>query len=170
MDNFQCEICNKIFKTSYILDTHKKTTKRCLKKQGLIVNTFQCEYCDKILTTNSRLNTHIQICKIKLKKEKENEEKIKEQFTQYEDFKEQIKQKDDMILKIKEQQVKDVKDVNEIRIDLNLKLKERDRYISKLEELLEKANQTIADIAKQPNTTNTDFEEETPLTVREKNR
>lgn len=146
MESFHCEICNKTFKTSYILDTHKKTSKRCLKKRGLTVTTFKCEHCDKVLTTNGRLNTHLQICKTKLKKDKENESKIKEQIIEYENFKEQIKQKDHIISELKEQ------------AEMNLKLKERekqkDEYIKELKEMLERANKTIAEIAKQPKTTN----------------
>ena len=124
----ECEFCNKTFKNSYILDTHKKTSKRCLKKQGLTVDTFKCDYCNKVLTTNSRLNTHLQICKTKLKKDKEenNKKKLDEKEEKYHN----------LLIQSRERE------------------KQKDEYISKLEELLNKANQTIAEIAKQPKTTN----------------
>jgi hypothetical protein len=148
MDNFHCEICNKIFKTLYTLDTHKKTSKKCLKKQGLTVETFKCEYCDKILTTNARLNTHLNICKIKVKKEKENDKKHQEQLKEYkENFEEQLKKKDEIIkLNIKEK--------NDLILQLKEREKQKDEYILKIELLLEKANKTIAEIAIQPKTTN----------------
>ena len=132
-----CEICNKTFKSSYILDTHKKTSKRCLKKQGLTVNTFKCDHCDKVLTTNARLNTHLQICKIRIKKEKENEIKIQEKLDEKDDHYE-----------------KQLKEFNELIIQLKEREKQKDEYISKIEEALANANQTIAEIAKQPKTTN----------------
>ena len=152
MDTFDCEFCHKTFKTSYILDTHKKTSKRCIKKQGLTVDTFKCVHCDKILTTNARLNTHLQICKIKLKKEQENDLKFKEKLKECEEkFQDQLKEQAIQF----QSQLKD----QSIQLHAQLRdqettLKEREKYIKELKEALDKANDTIADIAKMPKTTN----------------
>ena len=127
-NKYDCIFCLKSFKTKNTLEYHKQTAKFCLKKQGIINNTFKCNYCDKVLATHLRLTTHLNICKTKLKANFINEKREEE--------KEHLKDRDNLILQLK------------------VELKQKDEYISKLEESLEKANKTIADIAMQPKTTN----------------
>ena len=92
-----CQFCGKQFKTKYILDTHQKQTKFCLKIQEsqntnkIIVSLITCKFCDKNFSSRS-FNRHELTCKkkleflinektdenIKLKLKYQNDEKDKE--------------------------------------------------------------------------------------------
>ena len=92
-----CQFCQKQFKTKYILDTHQKQTKFCLKIQEsqnttkIIVSLITCKFCDKNFSSRS-FNRHELTCKkkleflinektdenIKLKLKYQNDEKDKE--------------------------------------------------------------------------------------------
>jgi hypothetical protein len=92
-----CQFCRKQFKTKYILDTHQKQTKFCLKIQEsqnttkIIVSLITCKFCDKNFSSRS-FNRHELTCKkkleflinektdenIKLKLKYQNDEKDKE--------------------------------------------------------------------------------------------
>lgn len=145
----ECQYCNKIFSVKSSLLHHQNTAKFCIKKRGIVDNeTYKCDHCSKLLSTQSRLNTHLKICKIKKNNEKRKEE-------------EKIANQEEKI----HSELKDEKDKNIFmskqleHYQLMLKDKDncisnKDEYISKLEELLERANKTIAEIAKQPKTTN----------------
>lgn len=133
-----CTFCDKTFKTKHTLEYHQQTTKFCLEKQGVINTTFKCNYCDKILTTQSRLNSHLNVCKSKMKADlsaEKNDEKYEMESL--------LKQKDAQL-----------KEYYESIIQYKEREKERDEYIKELKEMLEKANQTIAEIAMQPKTMN----------------
>jgi hypothetical protein len=136
----ECRYCQKKFKLSSTLLHHQKTAKYCIEKQGKINDDFKCDFCHKTLTTHNRLLTHLQVCKKKMNNDISNE-KDNEYRTRLEDkeklYEEKIKEQTELIIKLKERE------------------KQKDDYISKLEEALEKANQTIADIAMQPKTTTT---------------
>jgi hypothetical protein len=144
-----CNFCQKNFKTKATLDFHQKTNKSCLEKQGKKTNKeYKCDYCDKILSTNLRLNTHMEICKAKLKNiGDEKDEKIYKILKENEDYKIKI----DKLLQEKDD------NIEKVVLEYKIKLLEKEEYILKLEQMLEKANLTISEIAKQPKniTTNT---------------
>ena len=140
-----CNFCNKNFKTKSILLNHQKTAKYCLQKQGVRNDQYKCPYCYKSLSTNSRLISHINICDLKetkVKKEKDYREEIvkKEKYYKEEIAKKEKDYKTEIAKKDKEIGQKD----KEIEMDKKL--------INELKSMLEKANNTIAEIAKQPKT------------------
>jgi len=129
-----CIFCQKMFKNENFLKRHQSRSKSCLEKQGKNF-TCPCDFCGKTLSSKDALHTHFLTCKEKKKKEnieKQNlqEEKVKEQKKLYE---EKIKE----IKKSYEQKIKDQKEM-----------------IKKLENKIEKYENTIASIA-QKGTTNT---------------
>ena len=82
---YNCEFCDKEFKSKSNFNFHQKTTKYCLEKQGKEVNNEnECKYCKKRFTKKQNLYTHLEICNIKIidneenKKNKELENKLKE--------------------------------------------------------------------------------------------
>ncbi len=69
-----CENCKKTFKTKYTLNTHRKTSKKCLKLQNvnneeLLI--YKCTYCEKSFGTKQNFDNHENICRNKLIYEKE---------------------------------------------------------------------------------------------------
>jgi hypothetical protein len=141
-----CNFCNKTFVSKVVLINHQKTAKYCLKKQGKNNNEYKCEYCDKILATQLRLNTHINICKLKDKKvnkyislSEEKDEEIKKYISLSKEKEKEVK-KYISLSKEKEKELK--KYINESL--------SKDKIIEELRNLLEKSNNTIAEIAKQP--------------------
>ena len=127
-----CSFCDKQFKTKINLLTHQKTAKYCLQKQGIKNEQYKCPYCYKSLTTNARLISHINICDVKetkVKKEKNYKDEIAKKEKNYKD--EIAKKEKDIVERDKE-------------IEMDKKL------INELKFMLEKATQTIAEIAKQP--------------------
>lgn len=92
-----CNFCNKEFKTSTLLNRHKKNTKYCLQLQGITIEEkikkekkiFKCESCFKNLTSKRSYTNHLEICKtlkLQIIKDKHIEE-----------LKNEIKVKDDII-------------------------------------------------------------------------
>lgn len=122
---YKCDFCSKEFSTKTNLNTHQKTAKYCLQKQGLVLNNLKCDYCDKSFS-KQRINEHLLLCK------KQKDRYTEDIMKQYEDCKLKLLERDAQII-------------------------EKERQIKELKEMLEKANNTIAEIAKQPkiNTTNT---------------
>lgn len=157
----ECQYCNKQFSVKSSLLHHQKTAKFCIKKQGKLVNeTYKCVHCFKLLSTQSRLNTHLKICKIKMKEEKnKEEEKIVNQLkNQKENFQVELinelkNQEEKHQERMKDQEEKFIK-ISDLLKEREIQIQQKNEYISKLETLLEKANQTIAEIAMQPKTTN----------------
>lgn len=95
-----------------------------------VKNDSTCSYCTKNISSAYNLSIHLKNCKVKI------------------NFEEKINK---IIME------KDAK-INEITREKDIfyeKLKEKDIYISKIESLLEKANSSILDIAKQPKITHT---------------
>jgi len=100
-DDYKCDFCDKDFISKYSLNTHQKTAKYCLEKQGLI-SSFKCTDCNKTFGNKLRMNEHILICK-----------KSKEKYTddikkQYEDIKKQNDEYKNKLLE-KEIQIKYMK-------------------------------------------------------------
>jgi hypothetical protein len=169
----ECEFCKKQFSVKNSLNVHQRTAKYCLALQGKHADeVFSCDFCNKSFTLKQTYQEHLLICKTKnsleLNKKYQDyqscidqlksELKIKEfelktrddELKAYEfksqeldyykkQFDEQTQKNNDLMLMMKEQEIL---------------LKERERYILKIEESLHKANQTIAEIAMQPKTTN----------------
>ncbi len=131
----KCDFCNKEFKSTSSLNYHQKTAKYCLDIQGKeIGKEYKCEYCEKIFSTKQNLNYHNDVCK----ESKEQEiEKYKEYKNLYNNMKTE-NQTNKILLSERDSTIKSL-----------------EKQISELKEMLDKANQTIAEIAKQPkNTTN----------------
>ena len=125
--DYKCNFCDKDFISKYSLNTHQKTAKYCLEKQGLI-SSFKCIDCNKTFGNKLRMNEHILICR---KIKEKYEDNIKEQ---YEDIK---KQNDEYKNKL---------------VERDIQIIERDIQIKELRNMLENATKTIAEIAKQPKT------------------
>jgi len=175
-----CKFCNKNFTSKASLGKHQKTTKYCLQKQGIKNEEYRCEYCSKILSTQQRLNSHINMCKSKDKNDVEKcislyekkEEELKKYKSLLEEKEEELK-KYKFLLKEKEKEIEKEKDLKKYKSLWEEKEIEKERELnnykillseSKMESLmknkiieelksnLEKSNNTISDIAKQPKT------------------
>ena len=191
MEELSCNFCNKIFVSKQYLNKHQKTAKYCLEKQGIKNEEYKCEYCSKILSTYRRLNTHINVCK--LNKNEQNHKK-EEELNKYKCLSEQIEEelkKYKSLLKQKEEEFKKYKflsekkekeELNNYKILLSETKMEslmKDKIIEELKSNLEKSNNTISEIAKQPKIIHTnshndynydseDEDEKLPSTVYEK--
>jgi chromosome segregation ATPase len=128
-----CEFCNKTFLNIYTLNTHQKTTKKCLaiqgkmKQQFIIEEDLQCYICEKILSTKQTLNNHIMLCKEKnsnlintreIKKLQEENMKIK---LQYQNLKDLLQEKN-LQIKNKDIQIKELQ--NTVKEALNKALEQ----------------------------------------------
>jgi hypothetical protein len=146
----QCEFCDKIFKTCYILKNHKNTTKSCLLIQGKIQakepRKFNCTFCNKYFTANSSLKYHLSICKNKPNEELLSimEDKIKKEMSSVKRMVEQSSRKmeyklEDEIEKLQQSVISKEEHEAEIRIkdEHNKKLEER---IKELEEKVKHPN------------------------------
>jgi hypothetical protein len=147
IENIICEFCNKTFKNKSSLLVHQKTTKYCLEKQGLKIE-YKCEDCSKILSSNKRLLTHIDICKLKVKNElfmykslcdnkNKNKKEYKDKEKEYKDLLNQKEKEYKDLLNQKDREIIIYKDL----------LNQKDQY---MKNQLLTANNTIAEIAKQP--------------------
>ncbi len=122
-----CNFCEKNFKVKSTLIHHQRTAKYCLEKQGVSDSGFKCDHCDKILSTHPRLVTHLRSCKSKVAYICDNE--IEKQKLYYQN------------------------ELEKQKLYYETELKQKDEYVTKIENMLSKANDTIAEIAKQPTTT-----------------
>jgi len=71
---FTCEFCNKTFSNKNNLDTHKKTAKYCLKKQGKEIpekKKFMCDSCNNNFADKRNLEKHKEICASYIRKTEE---------------------------------------------------------------------------------------------------
>jgi hypothetical protein len=159
MTELNCEFCNKIFSTKSNLLNHQKTAKYCLIRQGKQNKKYTCDLCEKEFTINQTLQEHYINC---LKINYKHQERLKKKENEYQD---KLKEKDNLIIQLQEQiKQKEYdydlnnKQINDIVLQLRERETQKDEYISKIESLLAKANETIATIAMQPKTTtnNTD--------------
>ena len=147
IENIICEFCNKTFKNKSSLLVHQKTAKYCLEKQGLKIE-YKCDHCSKILSSNKRLLTHIDICKLKVKNElfmykslcdnkNKNKKEYKDKEKEYKDLLNQKEKEYKDLLNQKDREIIIYKDL----------LNQKDQY---MKNQLLTANNTIAEIAKQP--------------------
>jgi hypothetical protein len=59
----ECEFCKNIFSSKANLNSHQKTAKYCLEKQGKIESAlFKCKHCLKVLSSEKRLKSHYESC------------------------------------------------------------------------------------------------------------
>ena len=88
----ECEFCKTTLKSLSSLNYHKKTNKKCLEKQNIILTDkfIPCEFCNKTFTSQT-LKTHLLSCKNK--KEQEKDDLLKEKDDLIEEMK---KEKDEM--------------------------------------------------------------------------
>ena len=145
MDNSSllCEFCDKIFTSKASLSKHQKTTKYCLKKQGIKNEEYKCNYCSKILATQLRLNTHINICKLK-------DKKSNKYISLYEEKEEEMKKYIALSQDNEKEKEKELNDYKILVSELKMESLMKDKIIEELKNGLEKSNNAIFEIAKQP--------------------
>jgi hypothetical protein len=113
---YNCDFCNKEFKTVSSFNFHQKTAKYCLKKQGKENNDYECKSCNKIFSRKQRLETHNEICKSKLNDKNEitrqnlvQDKIIEEKESKIKELENIIKEKDKLVEE-KEFKNKELKD------------------------------------------------------------
>ena len=75
-----CQYCNSDLSTVGNLKVHQRTSKKCLKIQGISQDIkYSCDICNKNLSTKDNLQTHMYSC-IKKTKNIETEQKYNEQL------------------------------------------------------------------------------------------
>jgi len=148
IENITCEFCTKIFTNKSNLLAQQKITKSCLEKQGIKNEDYRCEHCSKLLSNHKRLLTHIDVCKLKTKNELS---KYKSLYENNDKKEKKCKQ----LLTEKEKEYKQLLTEKEKEYKQLLAEKEKEiilynQQIQDLKNLLKEANNTIAEIAKQP--------------------
>ena len=139
-----CQFCSKQFKTKYLLSSHQKQAKYCIKiqesqnSQEIIPSLVTCSFCKKNFST-SNFNRHDSTCK------KKNQSLTDEINRLKENDKEKEKEKDQEISILKMKAEKD----QEISI-LKMKAKKDEEISSIYKAVAERAHATIEEIAKQP--------------------
>ena len=122
MSTIICNFCNKTFSTISSLNKHKETASYCIKIQNNSEG-FQCRYCSKIFQNKKIIDKHNEEC------EQNSILNTKEaEITKYK-----------ILLEAKEKEFESYK-------------LEKEKQIKELRDMVDKANMTIADIAKQPKT------------------
>jgi len=150
----ECEHCKLVLKSKYILKSHLKNNKACLKVRGLeMVSKFTCKDCNLSFVSNANLNTHLDVCKKKeLSKDNEHKDKIikdqdkviKDLHSEYKlKLQERKKETDNLILQHK-------KEINSLTISNNEKVKDLQAQLDKMFSTIEKLASQAID---KPNTT-----------------
>jgi hypothetical protein len=104
---YQCNFCNTILASEYSLLKHKKTTKKCLIKQGVdFKGDFECVICNQKFTVKSNLNTH----KISCYKKNFLELKNKQILLEFENKYNLIESKYNMLLEEKKEWIQKEKE------------------------------------------------------------
>jgi hypothetical protein len=117
--NYNCNFCNKSYKSFSSLNHHQKTAKFCIQLQNREVKQeekFICNYCNKDFTVKYTYQTHINICKEKKVLEENNTQKIIDQL------KEENQKLKDSFIQLKEE-------ISNLKLEIKLK----DEQIVKLE-------------------------------------
>ena len=129
-----CSFCKKEFSQNSSLLRHIKSSKKCNKIQNNgIVNSKECSFCNKILSSKQRLNTHIKICK---------------ESKKFLNLKKEIQELTKEVDRLKE---KPVTIINNTLFEQ--KIVEKNEYILKLEEKIEKYENKFFSMASEPKTT-----------------
>ncbi len=172
-ETYECSFCLKQFSTKSTLNIHQNTAKYCLEKQGK-VSSIECNYCNKKFGSKQRLDEHLNSCKkyiddIKIehnkykdiidsneKEKKELRNSCKKQIKVYKDIIDSNEKEKRDLRESYERQIKDLGDSYERQIkDI------RDSYEKQIQnllrEMLDKSNETISEIAKQPKNTTTNI-------------
>lgn len=121
--NFSCEYCKNSYSTKTNLVNHQRTAKFCIEIRNKTElecydnKTFSCEKCLKIFTRKDVLDKHVITCKNIIKPIFENKIKELEDKLQIQ-TEENLKLKNEIMilknsLKFKEEQLKDIKDIND---------------------------------------------------------
>ena len=162
---YNCEYCNKEYKTISNLNHHKKTAKFCLELQkntnieSVNIQTYNCEYCNKDFTVKNHLQNHLASCTDKKIKEKENiyKEQIKELKCKEIKYEEEIDKLNKLYTKLQfetklkeEKYVSQLEDLTKLNSELTFevklkdeKLKDKEEQIKKLEESLKEKDTII---------------------------
>jgi hypothetical protein len=153
-----CQYCSSTFKSATTLKTHLITSKKCLKKRGLpIESKFICGGCNHVFMTKLNINVHQETCKdfIVLKAveacKKENEALIQKN--------------DHNILYIKELQQK-LEKSEKIITEQNKKIINNEDSIIELEQMLVNHENTIKELQTRVEKTTVDQEKYLTLKVR----
>ena len=153
-----CQYCSSTFKNATTLKTHLITSKKCLKKRGLpIESKFICGGCNHVFMTKLNINVHQETCKdfIVLKAveacKKENEALIQKN--------------DHNILYIKELQQK-LEKSEKIITEQNKKIINNEDSIIELEQILVNHENTIKELQIRLEKTTVDQEKYLTLKVR----
>jgi hypothetical protein len=131
----ECEFCKTTLKSLSSLNYHKKTNKKCLEKQNIILTDkfIPCEFCNKRFS-NQTLKIHLLSCKNK--KETEKDKLIENMKKEKDDI---IKEKD-QIIKEKNQIIEEkkqiIEDMNEEKEQIIEDMNEEKEQIIKEKDLL----------------------------------
>ena len=139
----ECEFCKTTLKSLSSLNYHKKTNKKCLEKQNIILTDkfIPCEFCNKTFS-NQTLKIHLLSCKNK--KETEKDKLIENMKKEKDDI---IKEKDD-IIKEKDDIIEEMKKEKEI-----LFLQNRILELEVENKIYSKDHDFVKNLASQPKTT-----------------
>ena len=131
---YNCEFCDKEFKSKSNFNLHQRTAKYCLEKQGKEFQTEnECKYCKKKFSRKQRLDTHLEICNIKIKNFKEKENKKNQDLeTRVQDLETKNKELEN---KLKEVEIRNKELENKLK-EVEIRNKELEDKIYKI---LEKA-------------------------------
>jgi len=110
LKDLSCQFCGKQFKTKYILDSHQKQAKYCLKiqesqsSQKIIASLVTCKFCEKNFSSKNFIR-HDAICKKKIQSLTEENNKLKYEKDQ------EIAMMKDEITRMKIEKEKDEKEI-----------------------------------------------------------
>jgi hypothetical protein len=128
----ECVFCKKILSTQYSLKTHQKTTKSCLKIQGIENKNFECFVCKKTFEKKFTYQKHIRLHEKEIELSETNEElKIENQDDK------------DIIKNLREENKKFIEENKNLREE-NIVLKEKIKGIEKENKKLDKVVEKIA--------------------------
>ena len=157
MNEVNCEFCNTVLSSKYILKTHLLSNKACLAIRKMELKTkFVCKGCNQYSLDIQKLSNHHESCKsyqrIILQEEHElkllilqekHDTKVKHLESFYREEKEKIRQEHDKKLLEKE------KEINDLKSNLTKDIDSKDEKIRDMQVQLDKMFSTIENLAKQ---------------------